>query len=58
MVMDVAPAKNDIPDDARILEIPLHLVTDFLSTLKRTACGPGELPYYLISKKHMSLVSV
>ena len=47
MVVDVAPAQIDIPDDARIPQIPLHVVTHFLSTLKRTACGPGELPYWL-----------
>ena len=37
----------DIPDDARIPEIPLHVVTQLLSKLKRTACGPDELPYWL-----------
>ena len=43
----VAPALIDIPDDTRIPEIPLHVVTHFLSKLKRTACGPDELPYWL-----------
>ena len=42
-----APALIDILDDARIPEIPLHVVTHFLSKLKRTACGPDELPYWL-----------
>ena len=36
----VAPAVIDIPDDARIPEIHLHVVTHFLSKLKRTTCGP------------------
>ena len=44
----VAPSLIDIPDDARIPEIPLHVVTQFLSKLKRTACGPDELPYWLL----------
>ncbi|XP_022809307.1 uncharacterized protein LOC111346277, partial [Stylophora pistillata] len=43
----IAPAPIDIPDDARIPTIPLHVVTHFLSKLKRTACGPDELPYWL-----------
>ena len=43
----VALALIDIPDDSRIPEIPLHVVTHFLSKLKRTACGPDELPYWL-----------
>ena len=30
----VAPALIDITDDARIPEIPLHVVTHFLSKLK------------------------
>ena len=36
----VVPAVTDIADDATIPEIPLHVVTHFLSKLKRTACGP------------------
>ena len=43
----VAPALIDIPNDARIPEIPLHVVTHFLSKLISTACGPDELPYWL-----------
>ena len=43
----VAPALIDIPDDARISKIPLHVVTNFLSKLKRTACGPDEFPFLL-----------
>lgn len=39
-----APALIDIPDDARIYKIPVPVVTRFLSKLKRTACGPYELP--------------
>ena len=27
--------------------MPLHVVTQFLSKLQRTACGPDELPYWL-----------
>jgi len=42
-----APALIDIPDDVRIPKIPLHVVTHFLSKLKRTACGPDDLPYKL-----------
>ena len=36
----------DIPVDARIPVIPLHVVKHFLS-IKMTACGPDELPYWL-----------
>ena len=43
----VAPVLIDIPDDARIPEMPLHVVTHFLSKLKRTACGSDEVPYWL-----------
>ncbi|PFX24658.1 hypothetical protein AWC38_SpisGene10718 [Stylophora pistillata] len=43
----IAPAPIDIPDDARIPTIPPHVVQLFLSKLKRTACGPDELPYWL-----------
>ena len=46
----VAPALIDIPDDARIPEMPLHVVTHFLSKLKRTACGPDEIPYWLFNR--------
>ena len=42
----VAPALIDIPDIARIPEIPLHVVTHFLSKPKRTACGPNELALF------------
>jgi len=48
----IAPALIDIPDDVRIpkIHVPLHVVTHFLSKLKRTACGPDELPYWLVRK--------
>ena len=46
----IAPSLIDIPDDARIPEIPLHIVTQLLSKLKRTACGPDELPYWLFKE--------
>ena len=46
----IAPSLIDIPDDARIPEIPLHVVTQLLSKLKRTACGPDELPYWLFKE--------
>lgn len=42
----IAPSLIDIPDDATIPEIPLHVVTQLLSKLKRTACGPDKLPYW------------
>ena len=46
----IAPSLIDIPDDARIPEIPLHVFTQLLSKLKRTACGPDELPYWLFKE--------
>ena len=46
----IAPSLIDIPDDARIPEIPVHVVTQLLSKLKRTACGPDELPYWLFKE--------
>ena len=46
----IAPSIIYIPDDARIPEIPLHVVTQLLSKLKRTACGPDELPYWLFKE--------
>ena len=32
---------------ARWSTVPLHVVIHFLSKVKRTACGPDELPYWL-----------
>ena len=43
----VSPALVDIPVDTRIPETQPHVVSQFLSKHKRTACGPDGLPYWL-----------
>lgn len=42
-----APIPVVIPEDARIPEISISLVTQFLSRLKRTASGPDDLPFWI-----------
>ena len=36
-----------IPDGTRIPTIEVHTAWKFLSTLKRTALGPDELPFWI-----------
>ena len=54
----IARSLIDIPDDARIPEIPLHVVIQFLSKVKRTSCGPDELPYWLFKEFSHDLAPV
>ena len=41
------PEVLSIPDGTRIPTIEVHTVWTFLSTLKRTAPGPDELPFWI-----------
>ena len=41
------PEVLSIPDGTRIPTIEVHTVWKFLSTLKRTAPGPDELPFWI-----------
>ena len=42
-----SPEVLSIPDGTRILTIEMHTVWKFLSTLKRTAPDPDELPFWI-----------
>ena len=46
-VQNSTPEVLSIPDGTRIPTIEVHTVWKFLSTLKRTAPGPDELPFWI-----------
>ena len=48
----------DIPDGTNIPELPVYADTEFLTKTKRTACGPDELPYWLLTDYAYDIASV